>query len=73
MSLLLMACIFTMINFGLLALKEYKKNKEERQFIVIAGVTLATIATILTIISAIISIIIGIQFLADDSLWWWFH
>jgi len=73
MSLFFIALLFATIGLGAWAYQEHQKIKQQRQFIVIGGITLALIATILTIISAIISIAIGLHSLFDDHLWWWFH
>jgi len=68
----LLAALITMI-LGFWARKEQKKVNEQRNFVVVGGITLALIATILTIISAIVSITVGLYKLFDDQLWWWFH
>lgn len=67
-SVFLSLLVFTMI-LGFWSYREHQKCKNQRNFIVIGGISLAVIATILTIISALVSIIVGIVKLYD-YFWW---
>ena len=71
--LILLLFICSTIISGIWTYKEKQKEKNQRGFIVVGGLTLATIATIVTIVSAIVSIIVGLCTLFDDHLWWMLH
>lgn len=73
MNLFVLALILATVGLGCWAYQERQKEKEQRGFIVIGGISLALIATILTIISAIVSITVTLYNFFEDNLWWWFH